>query len=155
MEFSEPQRRNRVRGLTRGLGGIKNLNFSCAASRPRITEVREGPRFDGLDRWSNEDAAKQRIGTENPGFAGRNSEHHNTFSYWGSPLQNLALPILSKNSESAVRTGGGGSDFQTRRRLWPHISLTWPSILRVFRALLRPNPKFRHQAFPGFAGARQ
>jgi hypothetical protein len=31
MEFSQPQRRDRVRGLTRGLGGIKNLN--CLGGR--------------------------------------------------------------------------------------------------------------------------
>ena len=34
MEFSQPQRRDRVRGLTRGLGGIKNLNFLGGREAP-------------------------------------------------------------------------------------------------------------------------
>jgi len=66
MEFSQPQRRDRVRGLALGLGGIKNLNFPVR-QREATQEV-----CAGRDR--------QATANENPAFAGRNSEQKEAFA---------------------------------------------------------------------------
>jgi hypothetical protein len=96
MEFSQPQRRDRVRGLARGLGGIKSLNF------PGGSETQQRGSADlRRDRTSQ-------------AFAGHNSEQKTGFRLTSRAASAFpALPIRRKDSESAVRTGGGGSDYQT------------------------------------------
>jgi hypothetical protein len=77
MEFSQPQRRDRVRGLALGLGGIKNLNFPVR-QREATPEV-----CAGRDR--------QATANENPAFAGRNSEQKRGFRLTPRPSSQSGL----------------------------------------------------------------
>jgi hypothetical protein len=101
MEFSQPQRRNRVRGLTRGLGRIKNLNFLGGSEAPQ-----RGSADVRTDRKSH-------------AFAGPNSEQKRGFRLTSRAASEFRLAhsqqktqrVPSKPAAKAVTTkpdGGSG-----------------------------------------------